>query len=330
MAVSRVFNAYAKNGKIDDAFKELESYGAKGVIALLRHTDAYQQSAFSIFAQQWIVKRAREDSSVAHALVALLDQEYSGELAARILGNGGPNVAEPALDLLEKTHEPVSPKEAMDATAAKLARERTKHVLSLLEGGTPAVSQRFQKEALRIRGTESTPFSVDMAYVLCWRAEGLAELSKIIRARPKERTYRSVLGAMDMALNEAGNDLLGLNEGGDRMETAWRGLFASFRTEPGWNSLVDPVEKKFNAISEHRKQRMKELSDKKKQAWVPDSIRDHARSSSYALTMASTPNRRFALERPSSDNRERSEWSNTREMASARARSSLARAMRQS
>ncbi len=325
--VTKLSNAYVKGVNVDGAFAALEKRGVSGVRALLRYSSTIRRLDFRIRVDQWVAERAKSDSAVLQFLVDSLSRDDLGADAARVLPRVGSSVPELILNALYDSLDPERRGPAMDAAEKKRLIERAKHVLCLLPAACTVVpvSQRFQRESAAFRESrEPTTFAVDMAYILCTRSEGVTELTGIVKKRPTDQTGKSILRGMKLVLDEAGDDLLSLNEGGNVVKNHWYGLFAAFDAEPRWKALTAPLEKQFETIVQNRHKRLEELrkkaSEKKSSYLRPRSPNSFA----YAAIIESRESTRSVVARPFSERRTRSDSSIDRRMASLRARSESA------
>lgn len=326
--VAGLYNAFVKGGNADAAFSALERRGVEGVRALLVYSSDITSWNVRARVDQWIAARARTDSAVLQFLVDSLSSEYLGDHAARILPNGGAGAAEHVLSAMSSGLEPGRNGATMNAADKKRVVDRAKQVLCLLpsEYAVNIVSQRFQREPTGLHEfKEPTAFGVNMAYVLCTRSEGIEELAGIVRKQHTERIGRSILRGMKLVLDEAGDNLLSDNQGGDTVGKCWRGLFAAFNAAPEWRDSVGPLEKQFEQISKCRRERMEKLRKKQPEKKI-SYLRSMSPSSfEYVAIMESMENTRSAVIRPFSDKRARKDSFIDRKTTSIRARSEFAR-----
>lgn len=326
--VAELYNAWVKGGDADAVFSALERRGVEGVRALLIYCSDATRRDFRMRTDQWIAARVRADSAVLQFLVDSLSLEYLGDHAARILPHAGAGAAEPVLSAMSCCLDPGRNGAPMNADDKKRVVDRAKQVLCLLpsEYAVNIVSQKFQREPTGLHEfKEPTAFGINMAYVLCARSEGIEELAGIVRKQPMERIGRSILRGMRLVLDEAGDNLLSDNQGGDTVENRWRGLFSAFNASSGWSDSIAPLEKQFEQISKCRRERMeksrKKQPEKKSSYLSPMSPSSFA----YAAIMESVENTRSAVARPFSDRRARKDSFIERKTASLRARSEFAR-----
>lgn len=229
-----------------------------------KHAEDHDEYSPPDFAAQ--AERAKNDVAFFQKLLSALSSERTAEDAVRILKRMGAPAVSSLLQYLEENQVPHCGHQ-VDTPQKACTRKYAKHALSVLppQCAVPAASRALIRESAIPRSTnDASPFSIDLAYVLCTTPEGLKELEGHLSTQSRDRFVRAIVGGARHQLEEGGNEFFGLNNNGEKSHARWSAFLGKLKDLPGWESSVRPLEHQMNAAWEFRNARVAELKQEKK------------------------------------------------------------------